>query len=73
MLKLAKFQNFKKIDFVPKNPELFFENFFCYFFGKNTYFPAKYRKFSQFPQFQAFLGKKSKNLKYIRKKSKNKL
>ena len=43
---------------------------FCFdIFGKNTYFPEKYRKFSPFLGFQAFFGKNSKNLKNIRKKS----
>ena len=43
--------------------------FFFTFLEKNTYFPAKYRKFSPFLGFQAFFLKKSKNLKNIRKKS----
>ena len=125
LAKLATFKNFKKIDFVPKNPPknfwktfifLFlekmhsfpqniensahfmhfwpeygakwpksgkkskkfrknsrrpkkkFRTIFFYIFGKNTYFPAKYRKFSPFLGFQAFFWKKSKILKNIRKK-----
>ena len=63
-------KNGQKVVKNPKNLEKIrggrkknFGQFFFDIFGRNTYFPAKYRKFSPFLGFQAFFGKKSKKSK----------
>ena len=62
-------KNQKNLEKIRRGRKKNFGQFFFDIFGKNTYFPAKYRKFSPFLLYQAFFWKKSKNLKNIKKKS----